>query len=259
MTAAAGFCRWCRSARAASHRSATRSTRSSIPRIQPSPRMPLLLSSPYLNPPTDYINRLLQPPSSSSHPPPPPAASTTTSSSSTAQDGSPPDAPTLLSSSPTASGFWGAGGIRYHPLCVPGPRAKNNNTRGREAAAKQQQREASEDAPLSSRRVDVSRKGPLDLAAILLLLTTTTSSATFIFRPPNPYRDRLVESQRALAQPRRRALLCLVTTDASVREQLHEEQKRLRLHAKDAAEAEHGGPLTAMVARALAALLRTFF
>ena len=52
---------------------------------------------------------------------------------------------------------------------------------------------------------------------------------------------------------------CLVTTDASVREQLHEEQKRLRLHAKDAAEAEHGGPLTAMVARALAALLRTFF
>ena len=57
--------------------------------------------------------------------------------------------------------------------------------------------------------------------------------------------------------------MCIVTTDPSVRAQLHLEQARLREHARDATQAGAGvsgeGPLAAAVARAVARALRTLF
>ena len=65
------------------------------------PPLPLLLSSPYLNPPEEYVGQLRRTV-------PGPSIGTTSS----AGVNEPPRKPTLISAAPSASGFWGARGLR---------------------------------------------------------------------------------------------------------------------------------------------------
>ena len=221
--------------------------------------LPLLLSSPYLNPPAAYIDGLAQPLQG--------AANATRQHSALA---APAGTTTLLSAAPFASGFYRAGGVKgliphvysaleqrlvgtAGSLGVP-LRVEHYAREGWTYHAKglwmwpEQPPQRSLDNSIGSVR-DARPMPPLNgdaaarLGPVLTLIGSTNLS------------ERSTRRDLELS-------VCLVTTNSAVRAMLQEEQARLRAHARDAEQvrpSEPVGPLTAFLARALAALLRTFF
>ena len=177
---------------------------------------PVLLSSPYLNPPAEYVELLL----------------------------APPVAPTLLSAAPTASGFWGARGVKG---LIP-----------RVYAA------------IEARLLAAARRheAPLRLEHYGRAGWTYHAKGLWMWPPApgvgsaHPVLSVVGSSNHSERSTKRDVEFsaCIVTSAPSVRAQLQEEQERLRVHAHaaDVASGEDQRSVAAVVARALAPAVRTF-
>lgn len=217
--------------------------------VQSRPALPLLLSSPYLNPPQAYADRLCaQPPEQrvgSSHAsmataktacvPSRPGESSVPQPS--RPQGLPPDVPTLLSAAPSASGFWKAGGAKgYIPHVY---------------------------AALEHQLAGTARSRAAKLRLLHFARERWTYHAKGLWLWPAAARDAggpilsLLGSTNLSERSTRRDIelsVCLVATEPGVREQLHEEQARLRAFSREATLKR-----PTALARLLALLLRTFF
>ena len=229
--------------------------------------LPLLLSSPYLNLPHALIDSLLAPRRSL-----PPAALDDAAV-----------APTLLSSAPSASGFYNAGGVKG---LIPQVYSALEAQLLRAAAERQ--------APL--RLLHYLRDGWTYHAKGLWLWPPRTPTdacgavgdgeklggphtPSRLLPPPRATHPvlTLIGSTNLSERSSQRDIelsACLVTTDAAVRAQLHEEQARLTAHAVEVQtqtlpagsppadappSAAHAAARVSLLARGLAVLLRSFF
>ena len=222
-----------------------------------SPPLPLLLSSPYLNPPAEYVERLLLPRAPSPH----------------ATAGGPPLAPMLLSAAPSASSFWGAGGLKgliphvYAGLeeslraaahrCDAPITVLHYARPGWTYHAKGLWLWPPQGRPAAAETSSVSTEE--ETAAIGMVAAREASDGD---SSEHPLLSVLGSSNLSERSTRRDVELsaCLVATDVGVRRQLHEEQARLREHARAAPETSTDGrAAAAAVARALATFIRRFF
>ena len=225
--------------------------------------MPLLLSSPYLNPPQPYIDHLIN------------HATAAASAAQTVDEGA-PQPPALLSSSPTACGFWGARGVIglvphvYGALeerlaamatCVASPLKRLHYARpGWTFHAKglwlwpAAARAPAVGADTAGHFCEPETGGPVAGG-----LTGAPEFPVLSVIGSSNHSERSVQRDVELSA-------CMVATDAALRAQLQDEQARLRAFARDAdatPEAEGGAmeekSLGAKLARALAPRVRAFF
>ena len=256
------------------------------PRPSPPPprALPLLLSSPYLNPPPQYAAALLTPPSPSSY-----SASASSCSSSSAHaeraDGGTANAAQpprlLLAGSPHSSSFHGAAGVRglvpqvyaalegalaaaFAARHVP-LRLEHYSRAGWTFHAKglwlwppppasAPHRHPALEAPSDDDEKDGKADGAPSAAADAAAADAATPVLTLLGSSNLGHRS--VARDLELCA-------CLVSTDGGVRAQLHREQTRLRTHAQRVAVAAAGGEGEAepppLVARLAARVLRGFF